>query len=264
LYKDPEDADGAEGKGADVAKGKGADGVAGAEGAAGAKVQEVADGKGGDGFKGGRANRGIGVCAYLTDVEGNLDFFEKYVRISKVIEWVDSKKNRLRFKQKDSMFVFGGDCQDRGIGDIRFVNLLLKFKSEYPNRVEFIIGNRDANKIRISSELSEKIYATGVADRKAESKYLAKYDNFPYWVNKSERITLRTYLNDNNFKIDAVSRLKYILDYTMGSNDSFDKRRKELSIILNKSPDLISDNDIVASFLNSVSPNPKNIKNTND
>ena len=204
------------------------------------------------------------VCAYLTDVEGNLDFFEKYVRISKVIEWVDSKKNRLRFKQKDSMFVFGGDCQDRGIGDIRFVNLLLNFKSEYPDRVEFIIGNRDANKIRISSELSEKIYATGVADRKAESKYLAKYDNFPYWVNKDERITLRKYLNDNNFKIDAVSRLKYILDYTMGSNDSFDKRRKELSIILNKSPDLISDNDIVTSFLNSVSPNPKNIKNTND
>ena len=204
------------------------------------------------------------VCAYLTDVEGNLDFFEKYVRISKVIEWVDSKKNRLRFKQKDSMFVFGGDCQDRGIGDIRFVNLLLNFKSEYPDRVEFIIGNRDANKIRISSELSEKIYATGVADRKAESKYLTKYDNFPYWVNKDERITLRKYLNDNNFKIDAVSRLKYILDYTMGSNDSFDKRRKELSIILNKSPDLISDNDIVTSFLNSVSPNPKNIKNTND
>jgi len=256
LYKDPE---GAEGKGADGAEGKGADGVAGTE-----VDNEAGSVGGGGGFKGGRANRGIGVCAYLTDVEGNLDFFEKYVRISKVIEWVDSKKNRLRFKQKDSMFVFGGDCQDRGIGDIRFVNLLLKFKSEYPNRVEFIIGNRDANKIRISSELSEKIYATGVADRKAESKYLAKYDNFPYWVNKSERITLRTYLNDNNFKIDAVSRLKYILDYTMGSNDSFDKRRKELSIILNKSPDLISDNDIVASFLNSVSPNPKNIKNTND
>jgi len=201
------------------------------------------------------------VCAYLTDVEGNLDFFEKYVRISKVIEWVDSKKNRLRFKQKDSMFVFGGDCQDRGIGDIRFVNLLLKFKDEYPDRVEFIIGNRDANKIRIYSEMSEKIDS---GDLKAKSKYLAKYDNFPYWVNKGERITLRKYLNDNNLKINAVSRLKYILDYTMGSNDSFVKRRKELSIILNKSPDSISDNDIVTSFLNSVSPNPKNIKNTND
>jgi hypothetical protein len=196
------------------------------------------------------------VCAYLTDVEGNLDFFEKYVSISKVIEWVDSKKNRLRFKQKDSLFVFGGDCQDRGIGDIRFVNLLLNFKSEYPDRVEFIIGNRDANKIRIYSELSEKI-----AD---EGKYLAKYDNFPYWVNKDERITLRKYLENNNYKINTVSRLKYILDYTMGSYDSFDKRRKELSIILNKSPDSISDKDIVSSFLNSVSPHPANIKNTND
>jgi hypothetical protein len=226
-------------------------GAAGAAGATGGPL--VPKGGGGKGL--------ASVCAYLTDVEGNLDFFEKYVRISKVIEWVDSKKNRLRFKQKNSMFVFGGDCQDRGIGDIRFVNLLLKFKDEYPDRVEFIIGNRDANKIRIYSELSEKIDS---GDIKAESKYLAKYDNFPYWVNKDERITLRKYLKDNNFKIDAVSRLKYILDYTMGSNDSFDKRRKELSIILNKSPDSISDNDIITSFLNSVSPNPKNIKNTND
>jgi len=93
LYKDPEDADGAEGKGADGAEGKGADGVAGTE-----VDNEAGSVGGGGGFKGGRANRGIGVCAYLTDVEGNLDFFEKYVRISKVIEWVDSKKNRLRFK----------------------------------------------------------------------------------------------------------------------------------------------------------------------
>ena len=170
----------------------------------------------------------------------------------------------IKFKKNDSIFIYGGDTQDRGDSDIRFVNILLKFKEDYPERVIFIIGNRDANKIRIYSELSEKIVGMNKAASVAENKYLAKYDNFPYWVNKDERINLRTYLNDNNFKIDAVSRLKYILDYTMGSNDSFDKRRKELSIILTKSPDLISDNDIVTSFLNSVSPNPKNIKNTND
>jgi hypothetical protein len=109
--------------------------------------------------------------------------------------------------------------------------------------------------------MSEKI---DTSDINAKSKYLAKYDNFPYWVNKGERITLRKYLEDNNYKINAVSRLKYILDYTMGSNGCFDKRRKELSIILNKDPDSISDNDIITSFLNSVSPNPNNIKNTND
>ena len=207
---------------------------------------------------GGNSNnkKNITICAYLTDVEGNLDYFHKYVRLSKVIAWVDSKKNRLKFKQDNSMFVFGGDAQDRGIGDIRFTNLLLDFKKEYPDRVEFIIGNRDANKIRIYSELSEKITNN--------SAHLSKYDKFPYWVNKKERVTLRNYLEQNNYEINIVNRLKYILEYTMGSSGSFEKRRAELAILLNKSASSISDEDIVASFLNSVAPHPVNVKNTND
>jgi hypothetical protein len=200
--------------------------------------------------------KNITICAYLTDVEGNLDYFHKYVRLSKVIAWVDSKKNRLRFKLDNSMFVFGGDAQDRGIGDIRFINLLLDFKKEYPDRVEFIIGNRDANKIRIYSELSEKITNN--------SAHLSKYDKFPYWVNKKDRVTLRNYLEQNNYEINIVNRLKYILEYTMGSSGSFEKRRAELAILLNKNASSISDEDIVTSFLNSISPHPVNIKNTND
>ena len=207
---------------------------------------------------GGNSNnkKHITICAYLTDVEGNLDYFHKYVRLSKVIAWVDSKKNRLKFKQDNSMFVFGGDAQDRGIGDIRFINLLLDFKKEYPDRVEFIIGNRDANKIRIYSELSEKITNN--------SAHLSKYDKFPYWVNKKDRVTLRNYLEQNNYEINIVNRLKYILEYTMGSSGSFEKRRAELAILLNKSASSISDEDIVNSFLNSIAPHPVNVKNTND
>ena len=204
----------------------------------------------------GGGNKNITICAYLTDVEGNLDYFHKYVGISKVITWVDSKKNRLKFKQDNSMFIFGGDTQDRGIGDIRFVNILLKFKDEYPDRVEFIIGNRDANKIRFYSELSEKITKT--------NKYLSKYDKFPYWVDEKERISIREYLEKNNYEINIVNRLKYILEYTMGSSGSFEKRRVELAILLNKNAKLISDEDIVNSFLNSVSPRPVNVKNSND
>ena len=30
---------------------------------------------------------GMAVCAYVTDVEGNLDYFERYVAISKVLAW---------------------------------------------------------------------------------------------------------------------------------------------------------------------------------
>ena len=46
------------------------------------------------------------------------------------------------------MFVFfGGDTQDKGIGDIRFTRLLLALKQEHPDRVQLIIGNCDANKL---------------------------------------------------------------------------------------------------------------------
>jgi hypothetical protein len=107
-------------------------------------------------------------CAYLT---GNLlaDFdreimlfigtrFSKYVATSTVLKWEDEgTKKRLKFKDKHTMLVFGGDSQDNGIGDIRFTKLLLDLKAQTGNedRVEFIIGSRDANKLRLASELHE-------------------------------------------------------------------------------------------------------------
>jgi hypothetical protein len=100
----------------------------------------------------------ITICAYLTDVEGNLDYFYNYVEISRVLEWENKEtKNRLKFKHEHTMFVFGGDSQDKGIGDIRFTKLLLDLKAQKGNedRVEFIIGNRDANKLRLASELQD-------------------------------------------------------------------------------------------------------------
>jgi hypothetical protein len=97
-------------------------------------------------------------CAYLTDVKGNLDYFYNYVEISNVLEWENKEtKNRLKFMHEHTMLVFGGDSQDKGIGDIRFTKLLLDLKAQPGNedRVEFIIGNRDANKLRLASELQD-------------------------------------------------------------------------------------------------------------
>ena len=51
---------------------------------------------------------GMAVCAYVTDVEGNLDYFERYVAISKVLAWADEEKTKLTFKRDDAIFVFGG------------------------------------------------------------------------------------------------------------------------------------------------------------
>ena len=54
------------------------------------------------------------------------------------------------------MFIYGGDSQDKGTGDIRFVTMLLKLKEKYGERVIFIIGNRDVNKLRLKVELDPK------------------------------------------------------------------------------------------------------------
>eukprot|EP00961_Rhodomonas_salina_P130234 1753715-Rhodomonas_salina.1 len=47
-------------------------------------------------------------------------------------------------------------AQDKGIGDVRFVRLLLALRKEYPERVHWIIGNRDCNKLRLAAELSDE------------------------------------------------------------------------------------------------------------
>ena len=196
------------------------------------------------------------VCGYVTDVEGNMDYFNKYVKISKILEWTNDKKNRLRFKKDDSIFVYGGDTQDKGHADIRFVNILLKFKEDYPDRVIFIIGNRDANKLRIPSELFETY--------KNEKIFLKKYDNYPYWIDSDKRITLKKYLKENNYELNIKNRLKYIIESNMGFQDGFEKRRTELSIILKKNISKITDTDVISSFVNSVMPFPENIELSND
>jgi hypothetical protein len=61
----------------------------------------------------------MSVCGFLSDVEGNWDFFLKYVEISKVLSWSDGSKTQLVLKD-DCRFVFGGDAVDKGTGDIRY------------------------------------------------------------------------------------------------------------------------------------------------
>ena len=54
---------------------------------------------------------GAQICAYLTDVEGDLDYFRQYVDLSDVLGWADKQRRRLKFERSDAMFVFGGDSQ---------------------------------------------------------------------------------------------------------------------------------------------------------
>ena len=115
-------------------------------------------------------------CSFLTDVEGNYEYFESYVEISAALAWDGKEKKKLKLKEH-SKFVFGGDSQDKGTGDIRVVKLLLDLKDRYPDRVFFIIGNRDANKLRLTTELS---------DQTLQNYEVKNDESFPYWLPKDK------------------------------------------------------------------------------
>ena len=87
---------------------------------------------------------------YATDIEGNYDYWSRYIELSKILNRLPTGELELHDK---CHFVYGGDVVDRGPGDLRVLSDLVGLKKSYPERVHFIMGNRDINKMRIPAEL---------------------------------------------------------------------------------------------------------------
>lgn len=90
---------------------------------------------------------------YASDLEGSYSYWRRYVDQSAVLYANEENKVKLR---DHCYFVCGGDVCDRGDGDIRILTELLALKHEYKERVQFILGNRDVNKLRLPFSLHEK------------------------------------------------------------------------------------------------------------
>lgn len=194
---------------------------------------------------------------YVTDVEGNIDYFRAFVRRSNVLDFLEDDVRSLRLSLRDGcFFVFGGDSVDKGPGDIRLTRALVDLKIRYPTRVFLLVGNRDINKIRFVSELSQADMARDV-------------DNImpPFWNPKAT--TLKQFLNQilkeeqTKNKEDGVertfddvntrvNRLKYMLEHTLGCTETFEFRREELSILSQCSLVDVSDETVLKSFLDEV------------
>ena len=91
---------------------------------------------------------------YATDVEGNYDYWCRYIDLSEILNRNSGGQLEL---SPDCHFVFGGDVVDRGPGDLRVLSDLVNLRRSYPDRVHFIMGNRDINKMRIPIELHPSI-----------------------------------------------------------------------------------------------------------
>ena len=95
------------------------------------------------------------IISYVTDVEGNLSYFERWVALSPALSFSTSSGSSSRSLVLAAGYgvVFGGDLFDKGPGDMRVAKLLCDLKERHPSRVWLLLGNRDINKMRLTSEL---------------------------------------------------------------------------------------------------------------
>eukprot|EP00466_Bigelowiella_natans_P010775 jgi/Bigna1/76238/fgenesh1_pg.40_\ len=169
---------------------------------------------------------------FITDIEGSLSFWKRYIKLSKIL-YRDPDSRTLKLND-GCLLVFGGDMVDRGTGDLRVVQDVLDLKARYPDRVYFILGNRDVNKLRLISELSESALPDG-----------------PYWV------------KEPTGSLNQVDKLQWMLKRTMGCPNTFEFRRFEIAQIQGQSIDSVSDTEVARSFISNLK-NYNNNNNNND
>ena len=191
--------------------------------------------------------------AYFTDVEGNWEYFLGCVEKSPALTLVGLEEggSRARIDLADGWrLVFGGDVCDKGSavgGSIRVTRSLLLLKQRYAERVSLLLGNRDLNKCRLTSELH----------RAELHPSLLPHLPGPWWVPQGPRcVTPIMYLRKRVAKANGIedpmavsdellhaantlpNRLRYILAETMGADGELERRAAELEHIRNSGGDI--------------------------
>ncbi len=168
-----------------------------------------------------------GPILYLTDLEGDYD---------KLVDFVGKSNGQLSLDADGKLqikagvtFVYGGDAVDHGPGSQKIVAALVDCKKRMaregrPEAMVLIAGNRDINKIRMQSELSDEAMAAEIPEKVKE--YLGGKEN------------------------TRVNRLKFMLETTMGAKQAFEFRRGELKAAGKPS----GDNDVLESYRTDIAP----------
>jgi len=190
------------------------------------------------------------LVTYITDVEGDKAYLDRYVQTSKVLTFTSTPSTKdpsfpyekcIEFTHPRAMLVFGGDIWDKGGHDLYTVRQMTDLKRRYPDRVVFILGNRDVNKLRILQEM-------GLQEPPPHHPGLM-------WF----RGTGRMGDPDSNLPSEnSVERLQWIFARTMGSPDAFEHRKRELQWeqleLKQQSSATVTDQDVVESYRSSCHP----------
>lgn len=199
---------------------------------------------------------------FWTDIEGDRDYLTRYVNRSlvlcfrKTVPRLDQRlqlsvKNDnttyfpynhcLDFAHEHDVVVYGGDVWDQGGSDLYVIRQLLDLHQRYPDRVFFVMGNRDVNKMRVIQEL-------GCPGSGASPSHYGVY-----WLQGTQRVGDPALgIMSNN----PVERLKWMLSSTMGSPRAFDNRQWELQQERESlgQVDRVMDEDVVESYRKSCYP----------
>jgi hypothetical protein len=212
--------------------------------------------------------------SFITDIEGDKAYLDRYVETSKVLKFIDrtptplfsffrnSNNNSsqlpypfpydrcIDFMDDNSILLFGGDLWDKGGFDLYVARQLIDLKRRYPHRVFWVLGNRDINKLRMMQEL-------GLPPLEDDDQVQVPFHPGLTWFKGSGRV------GDPKGELPSMipgERLAWMLGSTMGSPDAFEHRRQELAWeakFVNNVPlsDInISDDDVVRSYQESCHP----------
>lgn len=98
---------------------------------------------------------------YVSDVEGQWDYFCNFVEHSKGLSFVVEAEPEDRKTARDLElrldegwhFVHGGDACEKGPGSLRFLDAIVLVKKKYPKHVHLLLGSEDVRKLGWQSQL---------------------------------------------------------------------------------------------------------------
>ena len=194
------------------------------------------------------------IISYMTDIEGDGDYLDRYVEQSRVLEhkprsassslssFLFPYDTMIDFTTNHAHLVHGGDVWDKGGRDLYCIRQLLDLKRRHPDRVHFLMGNRDIHKMRILPEL-------GLDDMKTT----LPMHGGAYWLRGTGR------MGDPNFGPAVphhcpVERLEWMMTHTMGCPNTMELRRLELESLSSSSSSSMTPQDVVESYRQTCHP----------
>lgn len=188
----------------------------------------------------------------MADVEGCWNKIVSFMEKSDIFTLKNGDKiTKDNFKPDDyknikmkgnCKFVCMGDTIDNGPNNMAILKFLRHLKTEYGNRIVFILGNRDINKLRLLFELEEakdgKFWI-----RSGLEKFVPGFNKV---VTKDDGTTVEPIKSEIEKLTSVPQRLKYLFNNTFGIRDNFKNMKTELGSN--------SDEDVVKAYLNLLGP----------